>query len=198
MWVVCLYLILMTSHWELKYCMQVWYMAYQPAKKQSCKEFIVFYNLVNTKGDSVFICIHQASNWQMNRPISCLFGVDGDVSMFCLLYLGWRHLLKPFSNSHLFLPAQTQPHLRVQLKNAVTCATLGNKFLRTQLKQRKDKARTEQEHNSRRGYMSKNKARTEQEHSSSPIELNERSQVWYLSMRSKLVTSWVCDILYEA
>ena len=133
-----IYLMLMTSHWELKYCVQVWYMAYQPAFRYgiisylatSCKEFIVFY-----------IVLKWITTWRIQKETVCSYvfarfptgvrtaqsGFDGNVSMFCLLYLGWRHLLKTFSNSHLFLPAQTQPPpLSIQLQNAVTCATLGH------------------------------------------------------------------------
>ena len=51
----------------------------------------------------------------------------------------------PFAATlHLIHSAQTP--LSVRLENAVTCATLGHKSLRTQLKQSKDTARTEQGH----------------------------------------------------
>ena len=126
------------------------------ARKTSCKKFIVnsFYRFQKS---CCVLDVLAVSCSLLLCPCSVLaFGVDGDVSMFCLLYLWWRHLLKPFSNSYLFLSTQTQPpSLSVQLENAVTCfATLGHKYLRKQLKQSKDTARTEQEHSTSKGAAS--------------------------------------------
>ena len=87
-------------------CFQVWYHIIPSNILQRAYSvlhlcFIVFYNLANTKGDSVFIYIRQVSNWCTNCPNS----VAHLVLMECIHVLPSLSWVKaPIENFQQLLP----------------------------------------------------------------------------------------------